>query len=71
MNDAYYVALGANIKRERQRKELTQADLGALLGKHYSTISLYESGEVDPGVKRLKQLAKVFGCSINKLLPVT
>jgi DNA-binding transcriptional regulator YiaG len=52
--------LGANLRRIRQERELTQAQLGAILG--YASgqrISFWEKGQKAPGPRSLERLACV------------
>lgn len=45
------------IKKYRKEAHLTQTELGKRLGVGLSTIARYESGEIKPTTKRLKQLS--------------
>lgn len=56
------------IKQERKEQQLTQTDLGKLIGKSMRAIQTYESGKVIPSDKVLASIASVFGLSIAALL---
>lgn len=59
---------GLRLKFLRQRKGLTQANLGNLLNVSASTIGMYERGEREPSFKVLKSIAQYFDTSIDYLL---
>ena len=56
------------IASERKRLGLTQAELGAKVGKDRSTIGRWESdfSHIEAGI--LFELADLFGCSVDYLL---
>jgi transcriptional regulator with XRE-family HTH domain len=54
-------ALGPCVVALRERRGMTQAELGAELGVEDSTISRWESGETFPRRENLKALASVLG----------
>ena len=60
--------LGNRIRRLRQKADLTQVQLGKLLGCSSSTISLYEGGQRSPDTSMLVRLADVFDVSVDYLL---
>lgn len=49
------------MKRARKRRNLTQQQLGKLVGLSVSAISLYESGKRTPSVDVAKLIARVLG----------
>lgn len=57
------------IKVERVRNGLSQAELAALVGCSRQSISLYESGLVQPSVLIARQIADALGCSLDELYP--
>lgn len=67
--DELLLALGARIKRERRRRQLTQGDLGAKAGTHQSTISAVEAGDGDIRVGTLMKIAQAMELTIADLLP--
>ena len=56
-----------NIKKLRESRELTQAELARLADTTPDIISRIESGRRDPTAEQMKALAKVFRCNIVKL----
>lgn len=60
--------LGKRIRYLRQQADLTQAQLGKLLGCSSSTVSLYEGGQRSPDTTMLVRLADVFDVSVDYLL---
>lgn len=59
---------GRIIKKERERKDLKQNDLAALINISPKQISKYEKGELLPPMNMLIALCKVFDCEIGYLL---
>jgi transcriptional regulator with XRE-family HTH domain len=59
------------IKDIREKKKFTQEFIALKMGVTVATVSRWETGEMLPRASRLKQLAKVLGCSVNKLLEQT
>ena len=60
--------LGSNIRKLRENRGLTQAQLGEKIGLAESTISLYEAGKREPDNATLARLADFFGVSVDYLL---
>ena len=60
--------LGAKIAKLRTSKGLTQKQLEELAGFHQGYISRVEHGLIQPELKGLFALAKVFGITPSKLL---
>jgi transcriptional regulator with XRE-family HTH domain len=54
---------GDLIKESRLRASLTQAELGAKLGKPQSVIARWERGEVIPSLETLRQVVR--GCGLD------
>lgn len=48
---------------------ISQRQIGTLLGKNQSTISLWLSGKVDPGIDELNRLSVALGLGEIKVLP--
>lgn len=57
-----------SIRTLRLEKELTQEELGEKIFVSRQAVSRWENGETMPGVDSLKELSKVFGVTINRLL---
>ncbi len=60
--------LGKRIRYLRQQANLTQVQLGKLLGCSSSTVSLYEGGQRSPDTTMLVRIADVFDVSVDYLL---
>ena len=54
---------GDLIKESRLRAGLTQAELGARIGKPQSVIARWERGEVDPSLETLRRVIR--GCGLD------
>jgi transcriptional regulator with XRE-family HTH domain len=52
--------VGRRLKKFREARGLTQAQLGDLLGKQDEAISNFERGRVYPSLRTLEQLARIF-----------
>lgn len=60
--------LGKNVRYLRKKREMSQEELAARLGyKSYTTIQKWESGVAEPPVKVARQLADLFGVSLQAL----
>lgn len=60
--------LGNRIKKKRNQANLTQPELGRMLGLTHSSISNWEADKFSPSAKNLHELASIFNCSIDWLL---
>ena len=60
--------IGANIRRTRTRRRLTQDDLAQTVHTTRQTISNYETGRSRPDVETLQRLADAFGVELTELL---
>ncbi len=56
------------LKTLRLEKALTQDELGEKVYVSRQAVSRWENGETIPGVDTLKELSRVFGVTINRLL---
>lgn len=56
------------IRKYRELKNLSQAELAALCNVVPSTVSMWETGARMPDLAMLKTLAKIFSCSADDLL---
>lgn len=57
-----------NIKQLRKEHGYTQGQLGKLCGVSAPAISYWENETKDINLKKIKQMADIFGCSIDHLL---
>lgn len=57
-----------SLKALRLEKGLTQEELGEKIFVSRQAVSRWENGETMPGVDSLKELSRVFGVTINRLL---
>ena len=60
--------IGANIRRARVRRKLTQDDLAQKVHTTRQTISNYETGRSRPDVETLQRLADALGIELTELL---
>lgn len=60
-------ALGLNIKAERNRKDLSQAELAELVNLSTNSITAIETGRQIPNAINLYMIAKVLKVDINEL----
>ena len=63
--------IGANIRRARTRRHLTQDDLAQTVHTTRQTISNYETGRSRPDVETLQLLADALGVELTELLDET
>lgn len=66
--DPTRVGFGMRLKSARENKEFTQADIATRFGLNKATVSAWETGRGDPGVFRLRELAKLYGVSADALM---
>lgn len=62
-------ALGANIRRERMRQEMTQERLAELTELNIRTVQKIEAGHTNILVTTMFRFQKALKCGWNKLLP--
>ncbi len=60
--------LGRNLRRVRERREMTQEDVAARSGVHSTEVSRIEAGKRDPQVSTLERLAEAVEVSPGELL---
>ncbi len=60
-------ALGQNVRRTREAKEITQEKLAEKAGLDPTYISGIERGLRNPGIKNVAKLAKALGLSTSEL----
>lgn len=63
--------IGERLKRLRQERGLTQAELAERLGVSPSAVGMYEQGRREPDGAVLARIAAVLRCSADELLDVT
>ena len=61
------MSIGAKIRKLRREKDITQRELGKIVGVAESTISLYESGRNIPDLNMMRKLAIFFNVSLDEL----
>ena len=57
--------IGERIKYERQRLDLSQLELGKLVGVSKQCISGWETGRTTPDSITLNKIAKIFNLDVN------
>lgn len=62
--------IGGNIKKYREKKGLTQKELGAALGLAEITIRQYENNKREPKYERLYVIADVLSVSVSDLMNI-
>ena len=67
--DRLAAGIGAEVRRRRRRRGLSQAALAAAVGRDRSTVSRWEAGERLPTLAALVALARVLRCAPGALLP--
>ncbi len=60
-------SFGSNIREYRKLKNLSQQQLGELLGFSARTVSDWECGNTEPDIKTIKLLSKVLDIPIEYL----
>ena len=61
------MTIGENIRRIRQERNLTQKQLGALVGASEAYVRAYESGRRNPKPKSLEAIAKALAVNVEVL----
>lgn len=57
-----------NIKEVRESRNMTQEELANLLGVNRTAVSMWETRQSYPTVKKLIQMAEIFGCTVDELI---
>jgi transcriptional regulator with XRE-family HTH domain len=60
--------IGTHLKSAREAAGVSQHKLARILGVTPQAISGWESGRSNPHTDRIPKIAKILGCSVNKLL---
>ena len=66
-NNSKLKNLGINIKSERLRKNISQECLAELANVSRNSISLIETGKINPTILKILDIAKVLGTDVNTL----
>lgn len=66
--DAFLIKLGERIIALRQEQNLSQTDLGNLLGRDRQAIHRIEKGYVNVSVYYLKEIAEALGKKLSELV---
>lgn len=62
------MSIGANIKRIRKSKRLTQEKLSEITQISMASIQRYESGKRQPNIQTINKIADALGMPLNELL---
>ena len=62
------MTIGQKLKSLRVKQGLTQKDLADQLHVTFQTVSKWENDENEPDISTLKELAKLYGCSVDYLI---
>ena len=62
------INIGANIKRLRKAKDITQDELADFLGVSFQAVSKWERGDCYPDITMLPSLANLFDVSLDELI---
>lgn len=65
--DPILAALGRNLRREREKKTLTQEKLAEIAGLDPTYVSGIERGLRNPGIRNVAKLAKALGITTSQL----
>src|SRR5699024_8831552 len=60
--------VGANIRKAREEKHLSQKELGKMCGKAESTIQGYENGKTALSVRTMLLIARALNVSVGELI---
>ena len=62
------MTIGANIKRLRSAKNITQEQLSVVMNVTCAAVSKWERGETYPDITMLQPLAYYFGVTLDELM---
>ena len=60
--------IGVQLQRLRESHNMSLGDLSRVIGKHRSTIHLYENGSVSISIPILKSILSVYGVNVGRFL---
>jgi transcriptional regulator with XRE-family HTH domain len=66
-HDPVLASLGQNVRKTREKKELTQEQLAEFAGLDPTYISGIERGVRNPGIRNVAKIAKALGISTSEL----
>ena len=66
--NAFIQGVGRALAAERRSAGLSQQQVAERIGVEPETLSRMESGKISPTLQRLRQLAGVYGCSLEALV---
>ena len=66
---AFCRALGAQLRRCRESRNIAATELAAAIGAHVQTVWIWERGRQAPCLPMLVAIAAALGCSLADLLP--
>ena len=67
-NKEFLAVIGERIRAARRNKNLTQTELGQLVGYSMNGIAKIERGESDPKFSVLNKVAEVLGMSLSEMV---
>ena len=62
------VRVGEQIRRQRRRRRLSQAELGRRTGLQVSYLSKVENGVIRPGLVNVERIARSLSASVAELV---
>jgi len=62
------MTLGQKLKHLRTKAGLTQKELAEKLAVTFQTVSKWENDDNEPDINTIKELAKLYGCSVDQLI---
>ena len=66
--DEYLKRLGENLRRLREARNLTQADLANMIGKERQSYQRIETGTTNPTIWYLQNIAQALNISVKDLI---
>jgi transcriptional regulator with XRE-family HTH domain len=63
--DALWKTFGANLRRERTARRISQNELAARCGLHPRTVAKIEAGELGIRPETLDRIQRAIGCTFN------
>lgn len=59
---------GEKLRELRTQKNMSQKDIGNMVGKTQQAVNFWENGESEPGIETLIKLAEYFGVTVDFLV---
>lgn len=66
---SFALQFGSLVHSRRKKRQLTLAELAALVGVHEQSVWRWEHGEQLPDAYDLSRLAAALGCAVRTILP--